>query len=190
LFPNRDQCLWKALFDIYRIYGNIESGNSSIRQFIYYIDSQQAGVGGQVDPKILLGGVVGDALDQVRPQKRLAAHVGKHAATGTVQPVDRSFGRIFRHPFDLVVKGPTVVAVEIAFEFRKQICDQWMEVARSDPGTDVGKEPATHRMVDLTWFPMALVRRIPVRLLIDSSQQIGMLWKNWVWKSLRLPDRL
>jgi hypothetical protein len=107
-----------------------------------------------------------------------------------VQPVNRSFGRILRHSFHFVVERPAVVAIQIAFEFREEIGDQWVEVAFRDPGTDIGKEPAAHRMVDLARFPMAFIGWMPIGISIDGGQQIRMLWKNRIWKSLRLPDWL
>src|ERR1700722_15736301 len=68
LFPDGSQSFRQSLFDIYRIYGNIESGNSCIREFVNDVDTKQAGIRWKINPEILLCGVVGDALNQVGPQ--------------------------------------------------------------------------------------------------------------------------
>jgi hypothetical protein len=37
---------------------------------------------------------------------------------------------------------------------------------------------------------MAFIRRTPIGVLVNRTQQLGMLGKNWIWKPLWLPDRL
>ncbi len=139
LFPNGRKGFGEALLEIDRVHGNIECGNSCIRQLVDHVDAQKAGIGGQVNPEVLFRGVVSDSLNQVGPQKRLAPHISEHPATRAVKPVNGSLGRVFGHAFHFVVEGPTVMAIEIALEFGEEVGDQGMEVARGYARTDVGK---------------------------------------------------
>ena len=45
-------------------------------------------------------------------------------------------------------------------------------------------------MIDLTTRPVPLFRRLPCNIVDNRSQQFRALWKNWVWKTLRLTNRL
>jgi hypothetical protein len=70
----------------------------------------------KIDPKIFLGGVISDAMDEIRAEQWFASHVSQHTAACPMKPVDRALGRILGHALDFVIKSPTIMAVEVTLE--------------------------------------------------------------------------
>src|SRR5580692_5138380 len=103
---------------------------------------------------------------EVGPQQRFASHVGKHATSGAVEPVNGAFRRVLGHALHFVVEGPAVMAVEIAFKFGEQVRDERMKVSGCDTGADVGEQPPLHRVIDLASCPLAFFWWMPVIALL------------------------
>ena len=59
-------------------------------------------------------------------------HEREHAAAVVVEPVNGPPRHIFRHALYLVVVGPAVPAIEIAFVFEEQVGGDGMELAGHD----------------------------------------------------------
>jgi len=74
---------------------------------------------------------------ELQAQERLSAHESKNAATMIVEPVDRAPRHVFGHALDLVVKGPAIPAIEIAFVLDEQIRRDGMEIAGQNPRAHV-----------------------------------------------------
>jgi len=164
---------------------NVESRNPRIGKFVNHIRAQQARICRQIDPEVSLRRVISNAMDEVRTQKRLATHVRENPAAGPVQPVHGTFRRILRHSFHFIVKGPTVMTIEIAFKFRKQVSNQWMKIACSYARPNVREEPALHGVIDLTCRPTAFLRRIPAGIFVNRAKQLWALRKDGLRQSLR-----
>src|ERR1035441_9388031 len=63
-------------FDIPGVHRDVEGGNTSVGQLVDYLRPQQAPVGREIDPEILLGGVIDDLVGEVGTKERLAARSG------------------------------------------------------------------------------------------------------------------
>ena len=170
LLANGRKRLGQSRLDVHRVHSDVECGHARVGELVDDVGAQQPRIGRQVDPEIFLRRVVGDAMDEVRPEQRLAAHERQHAAAGSVQPVDGALRRIFRHAFYFVVEGPAVVAVEIALELGEQIGDERMEVARGHTRADIGKSQPCGGGRCLPHFHRTLLGRRPALIKVDRPQ--------------------
>ncbi len=98
------------------------------------------------------------------------------------QSIDR-LGNVLGHAGDVVVVGPAVVTIEVAFRLSKQIGDERVELARQQARAEIGKHPAAHGVVNLRDRVVALpvLRKI---VLIRSVKQLGISRKNGIGKRL------
>src|SRR5262245_40023631 len=81
VLPDRGERLGQSRLLIYSIDRKVKDRNACIREFIDNIGPQQAGIGWHVDPKTLLGCIVGSFVNQLRAEQWLAAHEGQHTAS-------------------------------------------------------------------------------------------------------------
>src|ERR1017187_5728419 len=175
-------------FDIPGVHRDVEGGNTSVGQLIDYLRAQQPAVGRQIDPEILLGGVIDDLVGEVGAKERFTAHQRQHPASGVVQPVDRAFGHVLGHAADAVVERPTVVAVEVAFPLVEQIGNDGMKLARHHARAEERDRSSLHGAVNVSGFELAM----PIlgeEIHVPRGQQLGMLWEDWRRQLLLFPTR-
>ena len=134
----------------------VEGGHTGVGDLVDYVGPQQAAVGRQIDPEILLGGVVDDLVREVGTEKRFAAHQRQHPASRVVQPVDRAFGHVLGHSADAVVERPTVVTVEVALPLVEQVGNDGMKLARHHARAEERERPALRRAVNVLGFVFAM----------------------------------
>ena len=93
----------------------VDYADARISQTVGNIGAEQTPVGADVNPKPFFRCVIDDLVRKVGPQQRFATHQRQHPASVVVQPVNRPAGDVFAHALDLVVVGPAIPAIEIAF---------------------------------------------------------------------------
>ncbi len=107
----------RFLFD--SIDREIDRGDSGVGEPVDYRRLQQTGIRGQVNPEVLLRGIIDDFVHEIRPQERLSTRRRKHAARSRVQPINRATGDILAHSLHAVVVGPAIMTIQIAFPLRE-----------------------------------------------------------------------
>src|SRR5262249_35751675 len=78
---------------------------------------------------------------------------------------------------DLVVVGPAVPAIEIAFVLDKKVRRDGMKVAWQHPRANIREQPSTHRAINEGQSPIALLGRC---LGSGVFQLFGILRKYWL----------
>src|SRR5215471_7931647 len=126
------ESFWQArlLFD--GINSEIDRGDSRIGEVVDHFRAQQASIGCEINPKILLCGVVNDFVHKIRTQKGLATGGSEHAARRGIKPVYGAARRILGHTLDAIVVGPAVMTIEIAFPFGEEISNDGLKISRQD----------------------------------------------------------
>ena len=94
-----------------------------------------------------------------------------------MKPVDGAARDVFRHPFDLVIEGPAIPAVEVALVLEEEIGGNGMKFARHHARSHVGEEPAAGGAVNVVEPPFAFLGR---SLRTGIVQPFGVLGKTGV----------
>ena len=126
------------------IHGEVDGGNARVSEAINHIRTQQARVGGEINPKIFFRRVVDDFVHKIWAHQRLAASGSQHAARRVMQPINGATGGVFGHALDAIVVGPTVVAIQIAFPLGEKIRNDRLKIARHNARFEIGNHPAAH----------------------------------------------
>ncbi len=119
----------------------IDCGDPCAAYLVDELFVQQISVGGQVHEKALLRSVPDDLQDKLLLQQGLSAHKRYDATTDGFKPVYRAERGIQAHGVSLVIVLMAVVAVDVAFPFRKKIAEDRAEFRRVDSRVKVGYYP-------------------------------------------------
>ena len=75
------------------------------------------------------------------------------------------FLRFYIH---IVIEGPTVVTIDVAFPFGEEVRDDWMEFTRDHPGPQIRIKPATQRPPLMLFASRALFDYLVIFLSAES----------------------